>query len=135
MRRWAALVLLAAFVAACGGAPSASGPGYEPAHVEPDKLIVFTPEGAERTGLQTAAVERRGAHLVVPYTALIYDGEGESFVYTSPEPLRYERARVVVERVAGDEVLLASGPRSGTTVVTVGATEVYGTELGIAGGH
>ena len=32
-------------------------------------------------------------------------------------------------------MLLAAGPPPGTEVVTVGAAEVYGAELEIAGGH
>jgi hypothetical protein len=35
----------------------------------------------------------------------------------------------------GARALLRAGPRPGTRVVTVGATEVYGTETEIAGGH
>jgi hypothetical protein len=139
MRRPALLLLLAA-ITACGDAQTASQSGYEPAHLDAVagrevKLVTFTAEGARRTGVETAAVRRRGAHLVVPYAALVYDGQGESFVYTSPRPLRYLRAPVTVDRVAGDAVLLSSGPKPGTAVVTIGATEVYGTELEIAGGH
>jgi len=42
---------------------------------------------------------------------------------------------VKVDRVEGDRVLLTRGPRPGTRVVTVGATEVYGAENEIEGGH
>jgi hypothetical protein len=34
-----------------------------------------------------------------------------------------------VDRIEGDRVLLTDGPPAGTKVVTVGVTEVYGTEL------
>jgi hypothetical protein len=97
--------------------------------------VTFTREGAERTGLRTATVRRSGRHLVVPYTALLYDGRGRSFVYASPKPLTFVRATVAVDRIDGDRVLLTRGPSPGSHIVTVGATEVYGTELGIAGGH
>ena len=45
------------------------------------------------------------------------------------------RADVVVDRIDGDRVLLTEGPRPGSRVVTVGAAEVYGAELEIAGSH
>lgn len=129
------LVLLALFAVGCGGEAATHDP-YEPAHLDPEaKHVTFTREGAARTGLETAMVQRRGSRLVVPYAALVYDQQGASFVYTSPEPLTYLRVPVSVDLVAGDEVLLTRGPRPGTAVVTVGATEVYGAELGIAGGH
>ena len=44
------------------------------------------------------------------------------------------KAEIRVDRIAGDRVLLEDGPPAGTKVVTVGAGEVYGTELDIASG-
>ena len=37
-----------------------------------------------------------------------------------------------LDRIEGQRVYLSDGPPAGTAVVTVGATEVYGTELEIA---
>ena len=71
----------------------------------------------------------------MPYAALIYDGQGVTWVYTNAKPLTFLRAKVVVDRVEGDVVLLSDGVLPGTAVVTVGATQVYGAELGIEGGH
>ena len=42
---------------------------------------------------------------------------------------------MVVDRIEGDRVLLSDGLGPGAEVVTVGAAEVYGAELGIGGGH
>jgi hypothetical protein len=127
-------------VAACTEVEQASTGGYEPAKLEPVgggeiKRVTFTQEGARRTGLQTTSVARRGRFLVVPYAALVYDSQGESFVYTSPKSLTYLRVEVEVGRVERTGVLLTDGPPVGTKVVTVGAAEVYGAELDIAGGH
>jgi len=134
------LVLAAVSFAACAEVDTSTSTGYEPAKItEIDggeaKQVTFTREGATRTGLQTASVERRGALSAVPYEALMYDQEGATFVYASPRPLTYLRAPVEVDRVKDGRVLLRSGPPVGTTVVTVGAAEVFGAELGIAGGH
>jgi hypothetical protein len=141
-RRAVGLALIVAGVAlsGCTEVEPAEEAGYEPAKVQDVegselKQVTLTAEGAERTGLQTAPVRRSGDHRVVPYTALIYDGEGRTFVYTAQQPRSFLRAAVVVDRIEGDRVLLADGPAAGSRVVTVGATEVYGTELDVAGSH
>ena len=113
---------------------------HQPAHLEPIdgsdvQTVKFDERGAEQVSLQTASVQRQGDHRVVPYAALIYDGQGASWVYTSPEPLTYVRVAVDVVRIEDDRVLLRGGPPAGTSVVTTGAAEVYGAELEIGGGH
>jgi hypothetical protein len=138
--RAAGLALVLAGLLGCSEVEETATSGYEPARLATvdgteRKRVTFTAEGARRTDLRTATVARRGRHLVVPYEALIYDGEGRGYVYTSPEPLTFLRAPVAVDRVQGDRVLLTDGPPPGTEVVTVGASEVYGAELEIAGGH
>jgi hypothetical protein len=125
------LAIAALPVAGCTEVETETATGYEPSTLEPVKgnddiqRVVFTAEGAERVDLQTASVRRN----VVPYAALIYDPEGHTFVYTNPKPLEYLREEVEVDRIEGDRVLLSGGPPPGTKVVTVGAAEVYGTEL------
>jgi cobalt-zinc-cadmium efflux system membrane fusion protein len=52
------------------------------------------------------------------------------WVYELTGPGVYVRKRVAVLRVEGDRALLSRGPRAGTTVVAVGAAELYGTEFG-----
>ena len=118
-------------VAGCTEVETETATGYEPSTLEPVKgnddiqRVTFTAEGARRVDIQTAPVRRN----VVPYAALIYDPEGKTYVYTSPKPLEYLREEVKVDRIEGDRVLLSRGPPAGTRVVTVGAAEVYGTEL------
>ncbi len=56
-------------------------------------------------------------------------------MYTSTGPLSFLRQEVEVDRVEGSVAFLLDGPPAGSRVVTVGAAEVYGTELEIAGGH
>ena len=119
-----------------------SAAGYEPTKLEPIKgksedyqRVTFTKEGAARTDLQTDKVSRSGDRKVIPYEALIYNDEAKTFVYTTSKPLSYEREPITVDRIEGDRVLLSKGPAVGTKVVTVGASEVYGAELDIAGSH
>jgi multidrug efflux pump subunit AcrA (membrane-fusion protein) len=122
-------------IAGCTEVETETATGYEPSTLEPVKgnddiqRVTFTEEGAKRVDLQTAAVRRSGKQKVVPYAALLYDPEGKTYVYTSPKPLEYLREEVKVDRIEGDRVLVSRGPPPGTEVVTVGAAEVYGTEL------
>jgi hypothetical protein len=133
-----ALVLAALLLSACTEVEEETATGYEPSKLEPVKgggdrvRVKFTPEGAERVGLETARVRASGKRIVVPYMALVYDAEGKTYVYTSPKRLSFLREPVEVARIDGDRVLLAHGPPAGTEVVTVGVTEVYGTELEVA---
>jgi hypothetical protein len=141
--RVAGVVLAIASVsfAGCKEVETETATSYEPAHLEevkgnPDvKRVTFTREGAQRTGLKTAAVRREGRREVVPYESLIYDAEGKAYVYTNPKPLTFLRVPVQVDRIEGNRVVLTKGPAPRTAVVTVGAAEVYGTELEIAGSH
>jgi hypothetical protein len=134
-----ALALAAVPLSACKEVEEESSAGYEPSKLESVegtdvKQVTLTAEGAKRAGLKTAQVTRVGPHKVVPYTALIYDAEGKTYVYTSPKPLSYVRQEVKVDRIEGDRAFLSAGPPTGSAVVTVGAFEAYGTELEIASG-
>ena len=136
-----ALVVAALPLSGCAGAETDAEHGYEPAKLEAVKgnddlkRVTFTAEAAERVGLETASVQRSEKHKIVPYAALIYDAEGKTFVYTSPKPLTFIREEIEVDRIDGERVLISQGPPVGTEVVTVGAVEVYGTELEIDASH
>src|SRR5215208_4840550 len=136
----AGLVLIAGVVSlsACGEA--SSGYDYETAsHHEPAKLepikgtdvqrVIFDAEAAERVGLKTAPIRQDGRKEIMPYAALIYDAEGDTYAYTAPEPLTYVRQQIDIDHYDGDSVVLSDGPPVGTEVVTVGVDEVYGTEF------
>lgn len=111
----------------------------EPAVVEPlggtgRSSVTLSASAAERLGVRTEPVEvaaDRGRRKVVPYSALLYDEHGRTWVYTSTKRLTYLRAPVTVAAVRGDVAVLSAGPRAGTPVATVGAAELYGTELGV----
>lgn len=137
---WLLMVALTLSLAGCREEKEAAADLYEPAHVEEAGVsgvqqVTFTPEAAQRVDLKTETAIQSGPHIIVSYAAMIYDGEGVPWVYTAPKPLTFLRTQVVVDRIEGDRVLLTSGPPAGTAVVTVGATEVYGAELDIAGSH
>ena len=141
----AVVVITAALgLAGCSEAASSS-PGDEkviPATVEaiPDqdvKKVTFTEQAAQRIGVETVAIAGAPpspSMTVVPYSAIVYDPSGVTWVYTVPQPLTYVRAKVVVETVGGSkgtEAVLSGGLPVGTTVVTKGVIELYGAELGV----
>ena len=69
----------------------------------------------------------------VPVSAVIYDKDGNTWGYAVTRSLTYQREAVGIARVDGDTAVLRSGPAPGTRVVTVGAQELLGAELGVAG--
>jgi len=130
---------LSVCLAGCSGAP-ATHESYKPAKVGAAtaagvKPVTFTAEGARRIGLQTSAVSDAGGRLAVDYAALVYDSKGGAWVYAVAEPLTYLRAAVKVSTVDQHRAFLADGPVVGTPVVTTGAAQIYGEELGISGKH
>ena len=136
----AAVVGAAAVVVVVGGREAEVEAGHDdgPAtvvHVDGVDVarVVLTERAAERTGVETKQVRETAEGLVVPYSALIYDPHGETWVYTRAERLAYVRAAVVIERIDGELAYLRDGPPSGTDVVTVGGAELYGTEFEV--GH
>jgi hypothetical protein len=109
-----------------------------PKKVDPVKLepiegtdfqrVILTEKAARRINVQTAAVSGN----IIPYAAVIYDTEGNTWVYLNPEPLTFVRASIVVDRIEGDQAILSEGLDAGTTVVTLGVSELYGAETGVS---
>ena len=97
--------------------------------------ITLVQSAVDRLALETTEIAEYGPELVIPYGALVYDEHGQAWTYTNPEPLVYIREPVEVDRIEGDDVVLASGPPAGTPVVWVAAAELYGVEVGVGGGH
>jgi hypothetical protein len=135
--RWLIIVFLipaALFLVACGQAAGAEA--AKPAHLEEIegsefKQVVLTEKAVERTDIQTAQVSGKQGELVVPYSSVIYGLNGETWLYTNPEPLTYVRQAITVDHIDDDLAFLSEGPEPGTAVVTVGVIELYGEESGI----
>lgn len=68
--------------------------------------------------------------LTVPWSAVIYDVHGGTWVYAQTAPRTYARKRVVVLYTAGADAVLANGPPAGTKVVAHGGQELFGAETG-----
>jgi hypothetical protein len=140
--RWAVLALVAVvlLLPACGQAPAASTK-VNPATVEKIegsefKRVTLTPKAAERIDIQTAQVQETGANgsrrMSIPYAAVIYGLNGETWTYTNPEPLVFVREAITILSIQDDTALLVQGPPPGTSVVTVGVAELFGAETGVS---
>jgi hypothetical protein len=96
--------------------------------------VVLTAAAVKRLGIQTQPIRAEGpARKVMPYAAVLYDASGTTWTYTNPEPQVFVREPVTVDAIQGDTAVLSGGPAAGTPVVTVGSTELYGTEFGVSG--
>lgn len=126
------LVFAGLLLSACGPSTSATE------KVSPSKLeaiegsdlqrVILTEKAAERIGLET--VPASGTE--VPYAAVIYDIEGNTWIYTMPEPLTFVREQIVIDHIEGDKAILSESLSSDLNVVTVGVAEIYGTETGVS---
>lgn len=117
---------------------SASDGGEEPAVVEPVEgtdlsSVTLSEQASERLGIETATVTAApgGSGTRMPYGALLYDASGKTWAFVNTEPLMFVREQLTVDDIRGDWVYLSAGPPVGTTVVTVGAAELLGAELGV----
>ena len=109
----------------------------EPTSVQPIKgqddiqQVTFTADAARRVDLRTSTVRATGRLTSIPYAALIYDEDGDTYTYVNRRPLVFVRVRIGVDHIAHGRVLLRRGPPLGTRVVTTGAAEVYSAEFGV----
>jgi hypothetical protein len=133
-------VLVGLAVAACGGG------GEETAEEPPAKIesvgnglkrVTLTEAAAQRLGIETARVSDGGAAggVAMPYSAVLYDLAGHTWAFTNPSGLVYVRAHIAVDHIAGQTAFLSAGPPAGTAVVTVGAAELLGAEIGVGEGE
>ena len=133
------VVLLTLPLVGCKEATQEEAAGYEPATLETVDgsdvgRVVLTEDAADRIDLTTAAVEASpDGSTVIPHAAVFYGTDGDTWTYTSVEPLTFERRHIAVDHIDADRAYLTDGPPVGTEVVTVGATELFGVETEGAG--
>jgi hypothetical protein len=140
--------LAAAAVSACGPASEEAESDSAPVQLEPIEgtdlnRVILTSEAAERLGIETAPVtdgwqrhhrlvsDEAGAleRKLIPYSAVLYDASGATWAYVNPEPLAFIRRRITIDFIEGAQAVLTSGPPVGTMVVTVGGSELFGSEF------
>jgi len=146
-RRSPAVVMVA--IAAIALSACAKAGSEEASRVEPAKVVkvkgsnqtrvVLTKKAADRLGVTTGVVREvagpkgTAPRKAVDYSAIIYDAEGNAFVFTNPAPLTFERVAVRIDVIEGNTAYLSDGPAPGTVVATVGVPELYGIDAGVGG--
>jgi RND family efflux transporter MFP subunit len=84
----------------------------------------------ERMGVVLEFSTAAGDAPAVPFSAVLYDIYGGTWVYESLGNHAYARRRVEVREVSGGMATLRRGISVGTSVVVVGAAELYSSEFG-----
>jgi hypothetical protein len=102
--------------------------------------VTLSAAAIERLDLRTVPARKLSvdgeSRAVVPYGAVLYDPNGETWIYTSPKPRTFTRRSITVDSIDGSRAVLSAGPAAGTQIVIVGTQELWGAELGIDGsGH
>jgi len=100
------------------------------------KRLTLTEKAVERLAIQTSTVQTEemsgNQQKVIPYDAVLYGLDGETWAYTNPEPMVYIRETIVIDHIDGDKAFLSEGPEVDMPVVTVGVSLLYGAETGVS---
>lgn len=133
----AALIVVALALTGCSDTSAKDEGGTsDVATVEPIEgsdvaRVTLSEDAARRLDITTAPIAALGggtARTAMPYAAVLYDPNGDTWAYTNPEPLVFVRSPITVVTIEGNRAVLSAGPAAGTQVVTVGAAELLGTE-------
>ena len=96
--------------------------------------ITLPARAAQRLDIKTGEIRDDPLGMrTAPFSSIIYDLDGDAWVYKVTAPLTYVREAVVIEMIKLDHAYLKEGPPAGTQVVTVGVPELYGAEVGVNG--
>jgi hypothetical protein len=150
--RWIAAALIIAGVAAYALYQGIDRSSKAPTEAAGEPAVVEQVDGSDvaRVTLSAAAIERLDlrtapvrtvsvageSRTVVPYGAVLYDANGDTWIYTSSKPRTFTRQGITVDSIDGSRAVLSAGPAAGTQTVIVGTQELWGAELGIDGsGH
>jgi hypothetical protein len=96
--------------------------------------ITLSEEAARRIALRTTAVmaDETAAHFIdIPYSAVLYAADGQTWTYVNEKPLTFMRHRISVDRIEGNVAILSAGPPIGTKVATVGVAVLFGSETDV----
>lgn len=109
-------------------------PSADPLAATVDRFFLLdNTDGAFRPGqrvLVSFAIGGEAPGLMVAASAVMLDLHGGEWVYEALGENRFARRRVQVLANLGDDVVLASAPAAGTSLVVAGATELFGVEFG-----
>ncbi len=111
-------------------------PSADPAAVTADLYFeVANHDRRLRPGQRVGVTVMRHAEmegLVVPWSAVLHDLHGGTWVYERTGDLTYARRRIEVAHVVDESAVLSRGPAPGAIIVSVGAAELFSIEFGIS---
>lgn len=114
--------------------PIAGPPTADPATASYDLYYALPKDAEFRPGERVAVTLPYGAEeraLHVPESAMVRDVSGAAWVYASVGERAYERRRVEVASVGPEGARISRGLGEGARIVTTGAVELFGAELGV----
>ncbi|HMY17975.1 MAG TPA: HlyD family efflux transporter periplasmic adaptor subunit [Polyangium sp.] len=114
--------------------PVLAPPSADPLRSTIDFYYELPPDTKRRPGERIVAfipTKQTAEQLVVPFSALVFDAGGGSWVYVETKEHAYERRRVDVVRIENERAVLARGPAVNTRIVRTGASELFGVEFGV----
>ncbi len=91
--------------------------------------VRLTAKRADELGLKTVPVREEQIsgtlRKVIPAAAVVYDQQGNTWTFKSPDSLVFVRERISVDTIHGEVAVLADGPAVGTAIVSAGAAELF----------
>ncbi len=115
--------------------PVASPPSGNPLASTVDLFFdIDNKDGALRPGQRLAAIVPLGGsekRRTAPWSAVLHDVHGGTWVYENTGPHVFVRRRVEVSRVVNGRAILARGPKVGAQIVITGAAELFSIEFGV----
>lgn len=97
--------------------------------------VILTPEAEKRLGIETSKTEiGRSSNqklFQVPSSSILYDETGRNWIYFSLGNQTYHRTEIRLVKIEGKSAFISIPKSIQSPVVTVGASELLGTELGV----
>lgn len=85
---------------------------------------------AQRVSITLNTIGKSSKDFTIPWSAIVFDIHGGSWVYLQKSKNTYERNRVFLDHVAGSNAVMSQGPAEGSYIVVNGALELFGVETG-----
>jgi multidrug efflux pump subunit AcrA (membrane-fusion protein) len=76
------------------------------------------------------ALRDKQESVVIPWSAVVHDIYGGTWVYVTAAPHKFVRRRVQIAFVVDDLAVMDNGPAVGQQIVSTGVAELFGTEFG-----
>lgn len=85
---------------------------------------------AQRISVSISTLKDQKQGIAIPWSSVVFDVYGGSWVYAKTSITSFERKRVFVEQVNGSTAIVSQGLQQGTPIVTNGALELFAIETG-----